>query len=352
MEVKPYLDKANDRLKTAKCRLRIHIKGGSLTLRGTLPPKPESDRDKPYQQWIYTGLPANPSGVAQAERLAKKISSQLDCKEFTWLEWRNTPPEEEKSKPTIANFHQDYLARGGNPRTWHRDYWLILKRIEGEATPETLKAIVLETKPNSCMRKKACMVINAYCKFAGIDLDIRRYRGSYSPFTSPQKRNIPTDQTILENWEKMHPDWRWVYGVLACYGLRNHEAFRLDLSDFPIIKVGEDSKTGWRETWPCPLEWVERWNLKDMALPNVRLEQHNQELGDRVTQAFNRSKIPFNPYDLRHAWAIRTLQESWPVELSASLMGHSVDVHTKTYQRWITRERKMSIFDHLVRGLN
>ena len=73
---------------------------------------------------------------------------------------------------------------------------------------------------------------------------------------------------------------------------------------------------------------------------------------DRVTQAFNRSKIPFNPYDLRHAWAIRTLQESWPVELSASLMGHSVDVHTKTYQRWITRERKMSIFDHLVRGLN
>jgi hypothetical protein len=40
----------------------------------------------------------------------------------------------------------------------------------------------------------------------------------------------------------------------------------------------------------------------------------------------------------------------WPVEFSAQMMGHSVEVHTKIYQRWITREKKQKIFDLLTKG--
>ncbi|MEO1149319.1 MAG: site-specific integrase, partial [Cyanobacteria bacterium J06638_22] len=56
----------------------------------------------------------------------------------------------------------------------------------------------------------------------------------------------------------------------------------------------------------------------------------------------------FAPYDLRHAWAVRTLLFGWPVELSARQMGHSVDIHTRTYQRWISRERIQQVYDLLV----
>ncbi|MEM9120340.1 MAG: hypothetical protein AAGD09_21010 [Cyanobacteria bacterium P01_F01_bin.56] len=59
-------------------------------------------------------------------------------------------------------------------------------------------------------------------------------------------------------------------------------------------------------------------------------------------------KLPFAPYDLRHAWAVRTLLFGWPVELSARQMGHSVEVHTRTYQRWITRQQTQQVYDLLV----
>ena len=57
--------------------------------------------------------------------------------------------------------------------------------------------------------------------------------------------------------------------------------------------------------------------------------------------------MPFVPYDLRHTWAVRTLLFGWPVELSARQMGHSVDVHTGTYQRWIDREKIQAVYDLL-----
>ncbi|MEM6517694.1 MAG: hypothetical protein AAF722_00310 [Cyanobacteria bacterium P01_C01_bin.70] len=58
--------------------------------------------------------------------------------------------------------------------------------------------------------------------------------------------------------------------------------------------------------------------------------------------------MPFTPYDLRHAWAIRTLLYRWSVELSERQMGNSVEVHTNTYQRWIKREQTQQVYDLLV----
>jgi len=45
------------------------------------------------------------------------------------------------------------------------------------------------------------------------------------------------------------------------------------------------------------------------------------------------------PYALRHAYALRLLSAGVPPELGARLMGHSVQMHTQTYQRWIDADR-------------
>ncbi|MEM6434652.1 MAG: hypothetical protein AAF773_12495 [Cyanobacteria bacterium P01_D01_bin.115] len=159
---------------------------------------------------------------------------------------------------------------------------------------------------------------------------------------------MPTDEAIaLYREQSTNPAWQWVYGMMAAYGLKNHECFHLDLADFPVVQVLETTKTGTREVWPCYPEWPSAWSLDKMRLPPIKLNRTNQKIGHSVTKYLS-PKLPFVPYDLRHAWAVRTLLFGWPVELSARQMGHSVEVHTRTYQRWIDREKIQAVYDLLV----
>ena len=54
---------------------------------------------------------------------------------------------------------------------------------------------------------------------------------------------------FLETVEQfVNPGWRWIYGMLATYGLRDHEVFQVDTSrlhEAPhVVEVLDDSKTG------------------------------------------------------------------------------------------------------------
>jgi hypothetical protein len=54
--------------------------------------------------------------------------------------------------------------------------------------------------------------------------------------------------------------------------------------------------------------------------------------------------LDFKPYDLRHAWAIRAHILGIPIKAAADNLGHSVQVHTQTYQRWFSLDmRKLAI---------
>ncbi|HAJ63153.1 MAG TPA: hypothetical protein DCP31_31235, partial [Cyanobacteria bacterium UBA8543] len=99
--------------------------------------------------------------------------------------------------------------------------------------------------------------------------------------------------------------------------------------------------------WPFPLEWWERWQLWDVYLPAVT-GQCNADYGRRVQQFFKRSGIPFRPYDLRHAWAVRTLEYGLDLTLAAQQMGHSVAIHTCVYHHWISEKHHQRAFDALM----
>ena len=134
---------------------------------------------------------------------------------------------------------------------------------------------------------------------------------------------------------------------MACYGLRNHEAFKLDLSDFPIVRVQENTKTGEREVWLCYPEWAELWHL-DKQLPGVDLNRTNEKFGASVSEYLS-PKLSFAPYDLRHGWAARTLEYGWPDALSAQQMEHPLSVHNNTYHRWITKRHHQRVYDLLLK---
>lgn len=343
-----HLISANARLKGVKCRLRIEVKDqgrGTLNLRGQLPPK--DGQGQWSRQRIYLGLPANPSGVAQAEKMAKKISADLDVGQFSWDDYLTPKGEAQDLEEAIERFHQDYLAKGGKEPTWRSEYHRLLSKLKGLEAQDLIEGVKL-TKPDTRNRVRACHAVGSFAKFLKMSVDLEGLRGNYNPYTSIQPRDIPTDDDIAHYWALIpNPSWQWVYGMIATYGLRNHEIFRLDLSSFPLVKVGRETKTGERECYPCFEEWVKQWQLEKMQIPKRNSASSNNTLGHAVNDQFTRYGIPFPPYNLRHAWAIRTLGMGWPVDYSARMMGHSVEVHTKTYQRWITSRKNHEIYQRL-----
>jgi hypothetical protein len=81
------IKQANGRLKGANVGIIVELDGSSLYLRGTLPPKLEAKQSQPYQQRISLkrlGIRANPAGIAEAEKEARKISALVARKEFDW----------------------------------------------------------------------------------------------------------------------------------------------------------------------------------------------------------------------------------------------------------------------------
>jgi hypothetical protein len=59
----------------------------------------------------------------------------------------------------------------------------------------------------------------------------------------------------------------------------------------------------------------------------------NSDLGNRIGDAF-RSHGFNKAYNLRHAWAIRSISFI-PIELAAPMMDHDISVHKKTYHRFL-----------------
>ncbi len=109
-----------------------------------------------------------------------------------------------------------------------------------------------------------------------------------------------------------------------------------------------DGKTKRRQVWPYYPEWIDAFSLREPQLPPVTGRKHS-DYGDRVTCYLrSRAKMPFQPYDLRHAWAVRTMLFGLPDTLAAQQMGHSVTVHTNTYHHWITARTHQQVHDALM----
>lgn len=337
----------NARLKRANLGVTIEARGNKLNLRATLPPKSSSVNQNPHQQYISLGVYANDAGLAFAEAEAYKVGSLLAVKAFDWCIY----DQPLTFSDAIANFERDYFQRRSqNPKsltTWKGDYYQILKRLPPEqvVNEDSIIDLVLSTAPDSKMRKRAVMVLTAFSKFLDLNLDLSRYRPAGKIKAKP--RSLPDDQLIMEVRAKIkNPAWRYAYSLMACYGLRNHELFNLDFSNFPILSV-IDGKTGYRDIFPVYPEWVDLWELSQVDLPHCT-GKDNASLGNRVTRAFIRQGVPFNPYSLRHRYAVRCLEFGIDTSITARQMGHSLKVHTEIYHQWIDRSFTHKIYEGLI----
>ena len=250
----------------------------------------------------------------------------------------------------IDLFRLDWIDRGGtNLDTWHREYQLLFNRLPQDQalTSEHLLTLVKASKPNSRQRVRAVVSTKALARFVGLDYDPSRYRGKYSFDSSMKPRNLPTDEAIVDYYHTIeNVRWRWVYAMMATYGLRGHEVFFLDLESLKrgetILKV-LDGKTGPREVWPFHPEWFQELQCYRPLIPRIKLDRSTIALGNSISSYFrlktqSRSKMPWLPYDLRHRFAIRLCEYGLETALAAKQMGHGLDVHTTIYYKWIARD--------------
>ena len=280
--------------------------------------------------------------------------------------------------PILATFEHQFFADprrrrtpAGSRTTWTSAYLPYLRRLQqaaGElglplthAPPLWLLEQVLESYPSASRGRQQCgTTLAALAGQQGITLpgDWSERAGGYGLHVA-QFRQLPNDQEILRWSERIpNPGWRLAYGLMATYGLRNHEIFFSDLSALAsrgdrVIRVLPTSKTGEHQIWPFQPEWVEAFELPRLAelkgqLPPVSTDLRQttlQQVGRRVAEQFRRYGLPLTPYDLRHAWAVRTIHLGLPDTVAARMMGHSVAIHTRTYHHWITRRDQQQAVD-------
>jgi integrase len=182
-------------------------------------------------------------------------------------------------------------------------------------------------------------------KFTELAVDISSYGRGYSP-AKVEIRDLPTDEDIVNFWDLIpNKSWQNAYALMAAFGLRPHEIMHLDLTELPILKVLEDTKTGVRVVRPLRPEWTELFGLNSsLALPRITATT-NRELGGRVSKQMALYAMPFPCYNLRHAYAARcSVSFGIPVAISARMLGHSAAVHEATYLRHIREEMVDAVY--------
>jgi integrase len=357
------LEKANKGLD----KVKIQLLRRRLYLRASLPDK--TNPSKNSQTRIATGLPANKEGLQRAKGLASELQSEMYTGQFSWEKWGSRRPKGNSIGDLIETLSKDW-ERGkteSQKKNFRNDYWFPWQRLPGEAEISGAlleQTIVKQTEEKSRSRQRYIRAYKKLAEAAGLTVDWGHLEGErYRP---EKPRNIPSKELILANFDKIQggrkgtaPGWRWIYGMLATFGLRPSEAFRVtDISglsdrDAPRIKV-VTAKRKRREirtvlALPIDAEWVETFDLKEKRLPSsVPIEgRSNQQIGRTVSNAFRRYEIDFLPYDLRHAYAIRLARSRVPLQMAAKLMGHSPKVHYETYLEYIDEEDFKILWNHL-----
>ncbi|EKQ70264.1 hypothetical protein OsccyDRAFT_0542 [Leptolyngbyaceae cyanobacterium JSC-12] len=341
-------------------KVRLIVVKNRLYVRGHFPPKPGTTN--PVRTSLATGCVAQLSGLKIAGLKAKEIDIALLMGKFEWSTYLKSanppapPPVETKTVGDwIEAFEKEYWRRKSDTRKnrtyYHKNYRLPFKKIPQDSalTLEVLIDVACAAKPDSSTRKSLCRKsLYHLAEFAGFSADqlkhLRSYEGTYS-MRSINEKVLPSDEEILEVWRRIDlPGWKFIYAILAIYGLRPREALTADYSaltsELPLVEVGDDTKTGRRMVFPCVAEgWEEMLSHLEPQAVEFR-GVYNEEPGATVLwyHLKKRPRSPFSPYSLRHCYGRRMFLQGHPSDLIAKSMGHSEAIHRSVYRAWWGQE--------------
>jgi len=152
--------------------------------------------------------------------------------------------------------------------------------------------------------------------------------------------------------------WHFCLQVARVFGLRpiemNYLQIRRNGKDtlwcvYP--KQTNDVATLPRRLRPIHKNWEEEWNLikrvknKEPLPETMDGDSFGTYLGRNSYWKELKSKAKFEPYSLRHGYAVCGHSYNIAPSVLASAMGHDVDVHNKSYSRWVGEDYFDDLFD-------
>lgn len=247
------LAQSNSALRCTGIRLRLEQRGQLLCVRGPLPQR--SGAEGLRVQRLSLGLSANQAGLVLALKQLHQVQMEVNQGLFQWpsssIDVVNVDNSSLHSQ--LQRFEEWFFndpRRRRNPAgartTWTAAYRPYLNRLKTtfEEIPKTpfkeklsakLLEQVLETYPLASRARQQCgTVLAVLAREEGISLppDWSERAAGYG-LHQAQFRELPSDSQILKGIELIpNPRWRLAYGLMATYGLRNHELFFCDFSGF------------------------------------------------------------------------------------------------------------------------
>lgn len=347
---------ANDRLTQSAVKVRILFSYGSIRLRGFFP-----DQDGVIKRRTITPTPHIPLtaiGIREAESLAHEIAQKLRTRSFVLSDFRrrgteNEPLAHKNIGEWVEAFKDHYfqthsltpVSRG----SFYNTYLVAFRRADQKSplTPEVIISAICKTSPDTRSRVLSVIAWSQLVKFAGLDLNLKGYRGRYKPKPRSDLLLPSRDEIILARKQLTRDVDRWIFSMLYLYGLRNHECFFVSLIDSKKFAYVSKGKTGSRQVLPCDPSLFDDWGVVNIPEFKINQQLSNAALGFKVSALFRSYDIPFRGYDLRHCYSREMHQSGANSHLVARMMGHSLSVHEKTYCGWVGTESLLAQYDRL-----
>ena len=419
--IKRLVNEANEKLKQIGRqgkRATIVAKKTSLSLQFTF----KDGNGRPQKNVGLGGIPVSPNGILEAENIARMVTAKLVAGKFTWDEFYELigkPTSEQAKQLTCKEMVEQYKKhffqqRKGNKnpsKSWYLEcssIEKILGNLDKFISLSLIRQIVESKDNNSVSRKQTLNGLVGFLKyFNNTDYKevIRQYKENNNP--KAKKRNVPSDKRIIEVYETgfvpssrgtkkynyRFPQWQFLFGLLATYGLRIHEAWSIANWDKPVILKDGDwvavdidddnsielqrdageliipaildpnnkehllcikhaTKTGYRVAMPLSPDghnWLEEFNLlQPLNLPDITnpLERAGKnQSAFRCTKGatywFRTHKYGFKAHDLRHACNHRGHQSNYNHKALSDSLGHSVNMNSTGYLRHMNDSVKL-----------
>jgi hypothetical protein len=366
MGIEEQVRQVNAGLKARGARVAVQHRRAALFLVATLPGKsPELSGGRPHQQRVpLGGLAADAQGIRQAQQAALRLAGEMAAGNFDWTEWLPNHPAQAAPAPGAASgrplvaeaiggltvaYWSSRSRTGAAERTWDRILTELNRLPPGAVLTTDLLVAVAEarTTPNTRSRLEACKVFKRLGRHAGLpdleQLDV--LRGQYEP----AERVLPTDDALLPMLKELRDGpWGWATAALAAYGCRPAELFSLHPRNdgtatcLTVKRKGKLPTT--RTTFALPRAWIDELALQDRELP-VKGEwrspsDYDSKEAKAMVQSWQKWLVRRTNlcglYDMRHAWAVRSIRAGLNTSLAARCMGHDIAIHHRTYHRWMT----------------
>ncbi|MGF1542422.1 MAG: hypothetical protein ACFCU5_18600 [Pleurocapsa sp.] len=412
-----YLKKANERLKEAGKHGKtatIKVSGKNLALQFSF----EGQRQKGINQ------PFTIEGVKEAERLARIVSAQLEANQFTW-DWFNgllgKPVKQAEAEKQLTCdemlkvYKAHYFKEKANLKSVKNSWYQMYRNIEGlladnkqAISREIVRQVVESTSNNTAVRGRTLNGLESFLSYFDID-DYEKIINKYREGNNPKrkKRNVPSDKRIIhiyntgfhiiprtpEKYYYRPAQWQFLYGLLATYGLRIHEAWNIKNWDTPvtlkngdwvsmidaedneveilyegnritipgildpknkdkILCIGHETKTGYRMAIPLSPDghdWIEEFDLiQPLNLPDLKNplspngdSESSRSCATQTCRWFRARKYGFTPHDLRHAYNHRGHNQGVSLSTLCQSLGHLPETNTSTYFDTMSDDTKL-----------